>query len=176
ILTAPFAIFLDQFAVRESRLGILIKHPHVGMGRSAIEVKVIFLYVLPMISLRIGQSEEPLFEDGIFSIPERQRETQCHVVVGDPRDAILSPAIRARARVVVCKVIPGVSVRTVILANCPPLSLTQIRAPLAPRYLFLASFPQSQMFGCFVFHSPADRACPKVSEVFSEAAFRFFIG
>jgi hypothetical protein len=41
----------------------------MGVGRSAVEVIIIFLDVLPVIALAIGQAEEPLLVNRIFAVP-----------------------------------------------------------------------------------------------------------
>ena len=51
------------------------------MRRCRVEVEVIFLYVLAVIPLTVGQPEQPLFEDGILSIPQGQREAEQLTVV-----------------------------------------------------------------------------------------------
>src|SRR5262245_28637814 len=90
-----------------------------------------------MVALVIGQPEQPLLEDLVLAVPERQRKTQHLVVVADSRQPILSPAIRAGPCLIMREVIPGVAVVAVILPHRPPLPLAQVRAPFAPgRMLF----------------------------------------
>src|SRR5262245_19988879 len=52
--------------------------------------------------------------------------------VTNPREPVLTPVIGARPRLVVGEVVPGIAVPAVILAHRPPLSLAQIRSPIAP--------------------------------------------
>jgi hypothetical protein len=61
-----------------------------------------------------GQSEEPLFEDGILPVPEGQAEAEALHVVGNACDAVLAPAVGARAGVIVGEEIPGVTVLAVV--------------------------------------------------------------
>src|SRR3954464_12771123 len=102
------------------------------MRRRAVEVEVILLHVLAMIALAVGEAEQALLQDGVRSVPQRQREAQRLAVVGDPREAVLAPSIRARTRLVVREVTPRVPAAAVVLAHRPPLALAEIRPPLLP--------------------------------------------
>ena len=53
----------------------------------------ILLQVFSMISLRIGQAEKPLLEDGIMAIPKGRREAEATVAIANAEQTILSPAI-----------------------------------------------------------------------------------
>jgi len=86
--------------------------------RGAVEVEVIFLHILAMIAFVAGQPEETLFEDGIRPVPEREAEADELVAVADRGEAVLVPAISARAGVIVRKIFPRLSSRAVVLA--PP--------------------------------------------------------
>src|ERR1041385_6970834 len=96
------------------------------MGRRAVEIEVILLHVLAMIAFAVGQTEEALFKDGVLPVPQRQREAELLLVIGNPCQAIFSPAIGARAGLIVCKVIPCIASLAVILAYRSPLSFTQV--------------------------------------------------
>ena len=85
-----------------------------------------------MIALAVGQAEQPLLEDRILAVPQRQREAEPLPIVGDAGNAVLAPAVGARARLVVREVEPGIAVLAVILANGSPLPLTQVRTPHPP--------------------------------------------
>src|SRR5207302_7164799 len=76
--------------------------------------------------------DDPLLEDGITPIPERQREAQELLVVADPGQPVLSPAVGARAGMVVWEIVPRRAVVTVILAHRPPLPLAEVGPPLLP--------------------------------------------
>jgi hypothetical protein len=78
------------------------------------------------------EPEEPLFEDRILPVPEGQAEAEALHVVGNACDAVLAPAIGARAGVIVGEEIPGVTVLAVILADGSPLSFAEVRPPLLP--------------------------------------------
>jgi hypothetical protein len=93
-------------------------------------------------------AEEPLLQDGILPIPEGQRETEVLFVIGDARDAVLAPAVSARAGLVVGKEIPGVTAFAIVLAHRSPLSLTEVGPPLLPVGRALAGLLQARLFLC----------------------------
>jgi hypothetical protein len=68
-------------------------------------------------------------------------------IVGDAGQAVLAPAVGARAGLVVTEVVPGVSTLALVLAHRAPLAFAQVRSPLAPRDLLLPRFLKSLMFG-----------------------------
>src|SRR4030095_9790665 len=105
---------------------------HVGMRRRGVQIEVALLDVLAVVALRPAEAEEPLLQDGIVPVPERPREAEALVVVRDPRDAVLAPAIGPRARVVVRQVLPGIAVAAVVLAHGAPLPLAHVGPPLLP--------------------------------------------
>ena len=71
IFAAP-PVFFDEPRVGKSGLRILVEHPHVRMGRGTVEVIIEFLDVLTVVAFRIGQPKQPLLEDGIAAVPQRQ--------------------------------------------------------------------------------------------------------
>src|SRR6185503_15534026 len=91
----------DQILVREGALRVLVETLHVRVRRRRIEVVVVLLDVLAVVPLAVGEPEQALLEDGIPAVPERYRETELLPVVGDAGDAVLAPAVGARARVIV---------------------------------------------------------------------------
>lgn len=64
-----------------------------------------------------GDAEQALLEERVLAVPERERKVDAAVVVRDAADAVLAPAVRARARVLVREVRPGVAVGRVVLAD-----------------------------------------------------------
>ena len=90
-----------------------------------------------MVALWAREAEEPLLEIRIPLVPEREGEAQPRVPVSDPEQAVLTPPIRAAARVIVREVIPAAAVFGVVLADGAPLTLGQERAP--PRPVLLAA-------------------------------------
>src|SRR5262249_30428581 len=132
-----------QFVIGVGPLRILVEVLHVRMGRGAIEVEVVFLHVLAVISLAVGEAEEALLENGIFLVPQSQREAELLLVVRDPGQTILAPVVRAGPRLLVREVVPGIAVLAVVLADGAPLTFAEIGPPLPPRNLLLASLLQS---------------------------------
>ena len=125
-------VLVDQVVVREGGLRVFVQHPHVGMGRGAVEVPPELLDVLAVVALRIGEPEHPLLQDGIPAVPEGQRKAPRLVVVAKARDTVLAPAVGPGAGVVVRQVVPGVAVRAVILANRAPLAFAEVGPPALP--------------------------------------------
>ena len=123
------------------------------MRRRRIEVEVILLHVLAVIAFISRQAEQAFFQDGIAPIPQRQREADPLVAVADPADAVFSPAIGARARMVVREIFPGRPVRAVIFADGAPLPLGEIRSPALPVLGALVRFVEALFFGCHRFRS-----------------------
>src|SRR6266700_6378146 len=86
-----------------------------------------------MIALGIGQPEQPLLQDRIALVPQRDAEAQEKMLVAKPADAILAPAIGPAARVIVREIRPRVAIGAVILAHRPPLAIADIGPPAPPR-------------------------------------------
>src|SRR3990172_8270328 len=93
-----------------------------------------------MIAFVSCQAKEPLLQNRVAAIPERQRETDVLVPIADASQTILSPSIRFRPRMVVGEVVPRRAVRAVILTHRPPCTLAQIGAPALPVPLAFARF------------------------------------
>ena len=85
-----------------------------------------------MIALWAGETEEPLFENRVLLVPEREREAETLVVVADPEQAVLSPAIRTSAGMVVGEIVPRGPVLGVVLPDGSPLALAQVGTPPPP--------------------------------------------
>src|SRR6202051_2943091 len=94
------AVFGNQGIVRKFRLGIFVQHLHVAVGWRGIQVEVIFFYILAMISLMPGTTEEPLLQDMIATVPHGQTETNHLMTVADASDTVFAPSIGARSGVV----------------------------------------------------------------------------
>src|SRR6516162_9132287 len=102
------------------------------MRGRVVEIKEVFLDVLPMVSLILGEPESALFQDWILAIPQRQGKTHVLMPVAYARNPILVPSIGPRPRIVVRKVVPRVPVGAVILAHCPPRAFSDKRPPAVP--------------------------------------------
>ena len=62
-------VFDQQFFIRKCRLRILVQVTAIGVSGGGSELIVDFFYIFPMISFRIGETIETLFNDRIFFIP-----------------------------------------------------------------------------------------------------------
>ena len=133
---------LDEVGVRERRLRVLVEVLHVRVRRRAVEVEVVLLDVLAVVALAVGQAEQPLLEDRVLAVPQRQREAEPLLVVGDAGQAVLAPAVGARAGLIVAEVVPGVAALAVVLADGPPLPFAQVRPPLLPRGRLFVVLPR----------------------------------
>jgi hypothetical protein len=147
VVARAASIRLHEIRVRKRALRVLVQVLHVRMARNVVEVEVILLDVLAVIAFRARETEQALLQDGIGFVPQGEREAQPLLVVTETGDAVLAPAIGARARMVVRKVIPGLAFGAVVLAHRAPLPFAQVRAPSTPRRLAVAGFLQSCFLG-----------------------------
>src|SRR5580693_6413140 len=89
-----------------------------------------------MIAFHVVQPEHPLFQDGIFFIPETDRKTNPLPLIGKPADPFFAPAPGLAGGHIVCGVSPGLSIRAVVFPYSSPLTVAKIRPPVFPvRYL-----------------------------------------
>lgn len=98
----------DQNLVGEGRLGILVEMLQVGMSGRAVAVEIVFLDVFPVIALLVGQTEEPLLDDGVPAVPQGQGETQPLARVAYAGQPVLAVAVGAKAGLVVGEEVPGI--------------------------------------------------------------------
>ena len=143
----PRAVGLDEVLVRERSLRVVIPPAQPGAARDRVEVPPVLLDVLAVVALAVRKAEEALFQDGVALVPEGEGEAEALLVVGDPAQAVFAPAIGPRAGLVMGEVVPGVSVRAVVLADRPPLPLAEVGAPLLPGDSCLASVVQPLLLG-----------------------------
>src|SRR6185312_613572 len=146
---AASLVCLYKLGIGKCRLGIFVQVFHVRVGGGTVEIEVILLHVFPMIALGVRQPKQSLFQDRINAIPEGERETERLLIVRDARDAIFSPAVGARARLLVAEVIPGGAVWAVIFAHGPPLALAQIWPPLFPWNSLISRLPKTLLLARF---------------------------
>jgi hypothetical protein len=109
--------------------------------RRAVEVEVVLLHVLAVVALGVRDTERTLLDDRVGAVPEREGEAEPLLVVAEAGEAVLAPAIGARARLVVAQVIPGIAGRAVVLADGAPLALGEVRTPAPP--------PRARVAGLF---------------------------
>jgi len=73
------------------------------MRRRGVQVPPVLLGVLAVVALAAGEPEDALLEDRVAAVPEREREAQALALVAQRAEAVLAPAVRARAGMVVRK-------------------------------------------------------------------------
>ena len=139
-------VLVDQPFIRIRGLRILVEVSQTAVTRGGVEVEVVLLDVLAAVALRAGQPERALLEERITSVPQRQSQAQELVLVGNAAEAVLAPAIGARAGLVVRQEIPGIAVGAVILAHRTPGPFREIGAPEAPILLADAVIFESLAF------------------------------
>ena len=103
------------------------------MRGRAVQVEVVLLDVLTVVPLGPGQAEHPLLQDRVSAVPKRGGEAQVLVDVADAAQAVLVPAVRPRAGVVVGEVSPRLAAGAVVLAHGAPCALREVRPPGPPR-------------------------------------------
>src|SRR5579883_750073 len=129
--SAP-AVFLDEPLIGESLLGIFVEHAHVAVRGGGIQIEVVLLNIFSVISLVAGQAEEPLFQDRVLAVPQRESEADHLVPIGNAGKSILSPAVGARARVIMREELPCGTVCAIVLADGSPLALRKVWPPALP--------------------------------------------
>ena len=122
----------DEVAVRELLLRIVVAPAVPRVARQRVEVPPVLLRVLAVVALIAGEAEDPLLQDRVAAVPERESETEPLLDVAEAGEPVLAPAVRARPRVVVRQVLPRGAARAVVLAHRAPLALADVRAPEVP--------------------------------------------
>src|SRR6185312_10756279 len=73
-----------------------------------------------------------LLQDRIIAVPQREAEAQPLLDIAEPGEAVLPPPVGAGPGLLVGRVVPGVAVRAVVLADRAPLPLADIGPPPVP--------------------------------------------
>src|SRR5262245_23353240 len=121
------------------------------MGRRAVDIEVILLDILAMVAFIIGQAKQTFLEDRVLAVPQGQGQAKLLLIIRNTGQAIFPPAVGAGASLVVTEVFPGVAGITIIFTNGSPLPLAEVRSPLSPGGILLASFYQSLLL-CHAIH------------------------
>src|SRR5262249_33878169 len=116
-------VLLNEARIGKLSLGIFVEHLQIRVGRRGIEVVINFFHVFAVIPLAISETEQALFQNGVFAIPKRQCKAEPLRFIADAANAVLAPTISTAARLIMGKIIPGIAVRAVVLSNCAPLAL-----------------------------------------------------
>src|SRR5262249_50095537 len=99
------------------------------------------------IPLLIRQTKHALFEDRVLCIPQGHGEAEVLLLITKAPHAVLVPAIRSAAGMIVGEIVPGVSVGAVVLTHGSPGALAEIGAPARPIGLARLMFDQATLFG-----------------------------
>src|SRR5450631_1782605 len=132
LVAVAAGVLVDETLVRKGGLRVVVAPAHPGVCRRRVQVPPVLLDVLAVVPLRVGEAEGPFLEDGVHAVPEGERQAEALLDVADAGHAVLVPAIRPRARLVVRKAVPGVAVGAVVLTHRSPAALAQVRAPAPP--------------------------------------------
>ena len=92
---APLLILGHKLLIGEPSLRILVQKLHIRMRRRRIEVVVQLLHVFAMVPLVARDAKQPLLQDRVRIVPQRQAKTQTLMVVGNARQTIFAPPICA---------------------------------------------------------------------------------
>mgnify|MGYP000340673580 CR=1 FL=1 len=128
-----FSDDVDEIGVRKRRLRVLVQVLHVRVGRRRIEIEVVLLAIFAVVALVAREAVEPLLQDVIALVPEREPEAEPALAIRDREQAVLAPAIGARMAVLEGEEGPCIAVRGVVLTHGAPLSSRHIGAPQPPR-------------------------------------------
>jgi hypothetical protein len=132
LVLPPAPVLGEEVAVGELALRVVIAPAVPRMARRRVEVPPVLLGVLAVVPLVAGEPEDPLLQDRIAAVPEREREAEPLLDVGEAGEPVLAPPVGARARVVVREGLPRRPALAVVLAHGAPLPLAEVRAPVVP--------------------------------------------
>src|SRR5262249_44435465 len=135
LVAAAPPVRLHQVGVGIARVLVLVEELQERVGRRVVEAEVVLLDVFAVVSFAVCEPEEPFLQNRVLAVPQGESEAEPLLLVRNPSETILAPAIRPRTSVIVGEKVPRVSVGTVILAHRPPLSVRAIRSPLLPRHV-----------------------------------------
>src|SRR6185437_12241549 len=122
-----------QLLVRKRGVRVVVAPRVPGVARHGVGVPPVLLDVLAVVALRPGQSEQPLLEEGIPAVPQRETDAEVLVDVAEPGEAVLAPSVSAGPGVIERQVVPRVAVLAVVLADRAPLPLADVGPPRVPR-------------------------------------------
>ena len=124
------------------------------MAGRGVEEVVQLLDVLAVVAFGVGQAEQPLLEDRVSAVPQRHREAEPLLVIGEAAEAVLAPAVGPAPGVVVRQVIPCRAFLTVVLPDRAPLPLREVGPEATPRALSPRVLFQPSSFRRNLTHRP----------------------
>src|SRR5688572_22756905 len=110
------------------------------MRRRRVEIIIIFLHIFAMIAFASRQPENSLFKNRVFAIPERERETDFLMAVGNSPNSVFIPAIGTAACVFVRKIIPSRAIGRIILTDSSPSAFAEVWSPAFPMLFPFSGF------------------------------------
>ncbi len=147
LFTASVPVALDEVGVGERALRVLVQPAHVRVRRRRVERPPVLLRVFAVVAFGVRQAEEAFFQDGVVRVPQRDGEAEVLPVVADAAQAVLAPAVRARAGVLVGERVPRGASGAVVLAHGAPLARREVRTPPSPQRYPVAILVESALFG-----------------------------
>ena len=104
------------FSSRSRAYGILglriaVQPPHPRVSGRAVHGPPVLLDVLAVIAFAIRQTEQPLLQDGIAPVPQRDGEVEEAIPIADAAEAVLAPPVRAGVGLLEREISPGVTGR-----------------------------------------------------------------
>ena len=123
VLLAAASVLGHEVGVGELALRVFVEGLEVGMRGRRVQVEIVLLDVLAVVPLGSGHAEQPLLEDGVAFVPQRDGEAQAALAIGNAQQAVLAPAVSAAARLVMGEVVPAVATFGIVLAHRSPLAL-----------------------------------------------------
>src|SRR4051812_47717840 len=126
-------VLRDQVGVGKLRLWVVVTPTQQSVTGKSVQEPPVLLDVFTVVALRAGQTEHPLLQHRIPTVPQGERQAQVLPDVTDTRHAVLTPPVGPRAGMVMRKVVPRRPVSAVVLPNGPPRPLGQIWTPVVPR-------------------------------------------
>src|SRR3954466_3473240 len=85
-----------------------------------------------MVALGVVEAEDPILDDRVGAVPQRERQAQLLALVTDAQEPVLAPAIGARAGLLVREGLPRVAVAGVVRPARSPWALGEVRPPSFP--------------------------------------------
>ena len=92
----PALVLGHELLVGERPLGVAVAQMHEGVGGRVVDVEPVLLGILAMVPLQRGEPEQPLLEVRIGPVPEGGGQAEELEAIGNPGDAVLTPAVGLR--------------------------------------------------------------------------------
>ena len=147
VLPSSAAVLLAEPLVGELRLRVAINPFGQRVSGRPVDGPEVLLDVLAVIALTVGQAEQAFLEDRILAVPQADGQIEKPETVAESTQAVLAPAVRAQMSMLERKIVPGILVGRVILADRAPLPPGHVRPPEPPRVGRRRRLGQAGVFG-----------------------------